>query len=451
VLRSPRAYDDDAAVSDEQPSDTGPAGTRRVAPLSPVRALHALWLEVIAGPDVGRHVIAEVDEISIGTERANDLVLTDSSVSRHHVAIAVGRRGARIRDLGSTNGTRIDGVEIAEAMLRPGQRIELGHTTFAVKAHGVVQQPLASDDHFADLLGESSAMRRVFALLPKLAAADTTLLLTGETGCGKSLLARALHRASARREGPFVIIDCGAIAPGLIESELFGHVKGAFTGATSDRPGALRAARGGTVLLEEVGELPLDLQPRLLRALEEREVTPVGSNQPVALDVRIIAATHRDLRTRVNTGDFRADLYYRLCVLTLRIPALRERRADIPLLVDSFHRELTGSPAPPDLIATFAARDWPGNVRELRAAVERAHVMGEPDAPPEAPPADDAEETVEFRVAKERIVARWEVEYLTQLMARHRGNLSQAAREARLDRNYLRELLTKRGLTPQRS
>ena len=447
---------------EDSPNDGARGPTQRVGPSASERSFARLRLSVVVGPDAGRELIADERQVSIGTSAGNHLVLTDPSVSRHHVEITLTRRGARIRDLGSTNGIRVDGVEIFEAVLRPGARIQIGGTTLEVSEDGVVREPLSTVASFADLLGESAAMRRMFEQLPRIAAVEATVLLTGETGCGKSLIARAIHRASARRDGPFIVVDCGAIPPTLIESELFGHVKGAFTGAHRDRLGAFRAAAGGTVLLEEIGELPLDLQPKLLRALEERVVTPVGDERSYPLDIRILSATHRDLRERVNAGSFRGDLYYRLHVLNLHVPALRDRRGDVRTLADHFHRELTGEPAPAALLDVLEQRDWPGNVRELRAAVERTVVLGlepgddgtamigAPSAAAEPVTIDPSlDPALSFREAKEHATAVWESRYLDTLLERHRGNVSSAARTARMDRNHLRDLLRRHGIEPR--
>ena len=412
-----------------------------------------LRLVVTSGRDRGRTCEPEDTELSVGTAPGNSLVLTDLAVSRHHFAISFLNRSPRIRDLGSTNGTRVDGTQIFDASLHAGATITLGDTTLLVHDAGVTTDALSEESSFSAVLGTSSAMRRLFTKLPKVAAADATVMLTGETGTGKSLIARTIHDASPRRTGPFVVIDCGAIPPSLIESELFGHVQGAFTGAHRDRLGAFRAAAGGTVLLEEVGELPLDLQPKLLRALEEREVTPVGEDRSFPLDVRILAATHRDLRERVNAGQFRSDLFYRLDVVSLRVPALRERPRDIAILTDHFHRELTGTAAPEELTAAFSARAWPGNVRELRAAVERALILDEIDpshvdaSTPAAP--TEIDPTRSFREAKDAAIAGWEISYLRALVAQHRGNVSSAARAVRMDRNHLSDLLKRYAIDPR--
>jgi len=422
--------------------------TSRVAPRGRERSFARVKLVVVDGADLGSEVSAEGADLAIGTAQGNDLVLTDPAVSRHHVSIRLSKRGALLRDLGSTNGTRVDGVEVIEAFLRPGARIAIGDTTIEVREHGVLSEPVSEQTSFADVLGTSSAMRRLFEKLPRVAASDATVLLTGETGCGKSLIARTIHRASARREGPFIVVDCGAIPPSLIESELFGHVKGSFTGAHRDRPGAFRAAAGGTLLLEEIGDLPLDLQPKLLRALEERMVTPVGDDRSISLDIRVLAATHRDLRESVNAGRFRGDLYFRLDVVSLHVPPLRERRSDIRLIADHFHRELTGQPAPGSLLDAFEQRDWPGNVRELRAAIERLIVLGDSADPVELIPSPVPPEPVvevdlstSFREAKELAIAAWDARYLRALLAAHKGNISSASRAAKMDRNHLRDLL----------
>jgi DNA-binding NtrC family response regulator len=302
---------------------------------------------------------------------------------------------------------------------------------------------------FGPVLGASPAMRRLFTTLRRVATTEATVLLEGETGTGKGLLAEAVHAASPRAAGPFVQVDCGAISRNLIESELFGHERGSFTGATASRVGALASAQGGTVFLDEIGELPLELQPVLLRAIEQRVVKPVGSNQVVDLDVRVIAATNRDLAVEVAKGTFRSDLFFRLGVVQLEIPPLRERREDLAMLVEHFFQALTGGRKPPsELVDSFLAHDWPGNVRELRNAVERAVLLGAPFFSPStttvlrAQPSSHEihDPTLSFRAAKQIGVSRWEREYVRALLARHRGNVTAAARSANMDRNHLRRL-----------
>ena len=406
-------------------------------------------LVMLDGPDAPQSIDGGEAEVSIGTATGNTLVLTDPAVSRHHVAIAATQRGHLVRDLGSTNGTLINGVPIERAYLAPNALITVGDTRLRFEVLGDDEAAsLSSDSKWGRALGASPAMRRLFALLPRIAASDATILLEGETGTGKSLIASAVHEHSPRAAGPFVVVDCGAIPPNLIESELFGHEKGAFTGATTSRIGAFEAAKGGTVFLDEIGELPLDMQPKLLRAIEDRVIKRIGRNDATPLEIRLIAATNRDLRLEINKGRFRSDLYYRLNTLRLRVPPLRERREDIPLLVAHYFEEMGGGEPAAALLADFARHDWPGNVRELRSAVERAVLLGDPmvwqgisqEAP--AAPADNES----FRAAKERAVAQWERDYVRGLIAQHQGNISRAARAVRMDRNHLRELMVRHGV-----
>jgi DNA-binding NtrC family response regulator len=418
---------------------------------------------VVAGVDLGRAASSEEGEISIGTAVGTDLTLTDPSVSRHHCVLAVGPRGYQLADLGSTNGTAVGGVGVERAWIKAGALIDLGQTRLRVDVlDDRVREPLAAEERWGRALGRSPGMRRIFAILPKLAASDSTVLIEGETGTGKSLLADVLHDASARRTSPFVVLDCSAIPPTLIESELFGHEKGAFTGAAMARRGVFEAAAGGTVFLDEIGELPLEMQPKLLRALEDRVVRRVGGNESTRLDVRVLAATNRDLRTEVNRGRFRSDLYYRLNTVRLRVPPLRERREDIGVLAAHFWGQYAGdvNQSPPaELLTDWLKRDWPGNVRELRSAVERAVLLDDPSIwaeisttvalPHDGPPsrALDFDDAVSFRVAKERAVGEWERSWVAELVRRHDGNLSRAARAARMDRNHLRELLRRHGVS----
>ncbi|WP_437760630.1 sigma 54-interacting transcriptional regulator [Sorangium sp. So ce1389] len=423
-------------------------------------------LEVMEGPDLGASCAADSPTLGIGTAPSNQLVLTDRAVSRHHCEIAVTPRGYLVRDLDSTNGTAISGVCVEAAYLQPGATISVGGTKLRFEVlSGKIHEPLAEERRAGPMLGQSTEMRRIFAVLPKVAASSTTVLLEGETGTGKRLLAELIHQQSSRASRPLVVIDCAAIPPTLIEAELFGYEKGAIAGAHQARAGAFEAARGGTVLLDEIGELRLDLQSKLLRVLEERRITRMGSILPVRLDVRIIAATNRDLRQDVNRGTFRSDLFYRLNVVRLHVAPLRERPEDIPLLAAHFYRQFTDGGEPPaELTEALLRHHWPGNVRELRSVVERAVLLGDPslwrEGPRGACPADpgdgrdDGEEglgpgeaSLPFREGKEQVVARWERAYLRTLIRTNEGNLSRAARAARMDRNYLRELLRRHGIS----
>jgi DNA-binding NtrC family response regulator len=413
-------------------------------------------LTVVDGPDRGCQVVSEQDELHIGSDAGNQLVLRDNTVSRHHCRISATEAGFLLRDLGSTNGTVVNGMRVQSALLDASVELLLGKSVVRFEIlDEEISAPLSEIEHFGPVLGASPLMRRLFALLPRIASADTTVLIEGETGTGKGLLAEAIHQASPRASGPFVEIDCGAIPPNLIESELLGHERGSFTGAHATRIGAFEVASGGTIFLDEIGELPLDMQPKLLRVLERRQVKRIGSDALIPVDVRIIAATNRNLHQEVNHGRFRQDLFYRLHVVKLRVPALRERRGDVPLLASHFYRQFVGADdarPPAALLATLLRHDWPGNIRELRNAIERSVLLGDPAlwqaigasggaADQESELTVQVDENASFRAAKEQVVSRWERAYVRELLERHEGNLSQAARAVRMDRNHLRELL----------
>jgi transcriptional regulator with GAF, ATPase, and Fis domain len=419
--------------------------------------LDGFSLTVIEGPDAGASLRAKTSEVSVGTAQGNDLVLGDPTVSRHHFSITATSEGFLLRDLDSSNGTWTSGVRVQRGYVDDGARVRVGRTTLRIdQLDEDICEPLSSEDRFGALLGASAGMRRIFAALPRIAQSESTVLLEGETGTGKGVLAAAIHEASARAARPFVVLDCAAIAPALIESELFGHVRGAFTGATSDRAGAFEQAQGGTIFIDEIGELPLDMQPKLLRALEERTVKRVGGNQRIQLDARVIAATNRDLRAEVNRGSFRADLYYRLNIVRLHIPPLRERTGDIERLARHFYAEIVPDrPIPAELLDGLRRQSWPGNVRELRAAVERAVLFDDPalialgreHAQGGEPSAEERfDPRVPFRVAKQRAADRWEQQYVRELLSQAKGNISEAARIARMDRSHLRTLLRKYGV-----
>jgi two-component system, NtrC family, response regulator GlrR len=400
-------------------------------------------ITVSGGPQHGMEAISDGAELGIGTARGNQLVLTDDAVSRHHCVVTHGERGVWLRDLESTNGTRVGGLRVGSVRLKSGTVFTVGRTTLRFeRLADEVKETLSRAPSFGPLLGKSAAMRRIFAMLPRIAQSDTTVLLEGETGTGKTLIAAAVHDASPRASGPFVVVDCGALTPTLVESHLFGHARGAFTGAESSRTGAFEEASGGTIFIDEVGELPLGVQPKLLRVLEQREVTPLGKTRPTPVDVRVVAATNRDLREEVNRGGFRADLFYRLAVVRLLVPPLRDRPEDVEQLVRFFHAEIApdAAPLPAELVELWKGQRWSGNVRELRSAIERAVLLGDAAREPGAAPPSS------FREAKERIIESFERAYVTELVAQHGGNLSQAARAARMDRNHLRELLRRYGV-----
>jgi DNA-binding NtrC family response regulator len=441
--------------------------TTALASLNTVLLHRRCQLVVLTGVDAGRAFDLERQQTRVGKAPPCEIVLTDPAVSREHFVID--RRGEEfvLSDTASTNGTFLDGTRVREAYLHAGAVIRIGETTLSFQS---LDQPFtvqpSVQERFGDLLGTSVRMRQVFAALEKLADTDTTVLLVGETGTGKGHAARALHEASARRDQPFQILDCGAITRSLIESEIFGHEKGAFTGADSMRPGALEAAGRGTLFIDELDELPLDLQPKLLRVLEERRFVRVGSNRPLQFHARVIAATKCDLRAEVAANRFRADLYFRVAVAIVSIPALRERPQDIAALAARF---LPDGQRSWDALAHderfhLTSYAWPGNVRELRNALERISLgipVGAALAPQRTPPPMSesvgeknantvtVDYTRPFKDAKDRLIDHFERRYLSLLMARHRGRVAPAAREAELDRKYLASLLRKHGLVAE--
>ncbi len=419
--------------------------------------LRKFALVVTGGPDAGKVAQSTGAELVVGSAQGNHLVVTDPTVSRCHCAISVTKDGFLLRDLGSKNGTTLQGFRIEAAYLKPSAIIGAGKTTLRFdQLDEQIAEPLSTDRSFGAILGMSTAVRRIFAVLPRIAASDATVLIEGPTGTGKELLAQTIHETSPRSAGPLVVVDCGSIPEALIESELFGHEKGAFTGAHAARVGAFEAAGGGTLFLDEIGELPLDMQPKLLRALEERTIKRVGSTKTTPVDFRVLAATNRDLRSEVNRGRFRSDLFYRLNVVKLRVPPLRERREDIPLLVAHFYEAFVGEGQrpPPELVAALVENEWPGNVRELRSAVERAVLLGDPRGDDEgASPSEvgfgagqELDPTIPFRTAKERVVRAWEKWYVTELLKRY-GSAARAAREVKMDRHHLGELLRLHGVS----
>jgi two-component system nitrogen regulation response regulator GlnG len=415
----------------------------------------------LSGPDAGRSQALPVGSYRLGTDPSCDIVLKDRTVSRQHLVLEVREDGVKANDNGSRNGSFCEGMRFTELEVRPGAVLKLGTTEMKLVPEDSRERviPPSSRTHFGGLVGGSRRMREVFTLLERLAAGDADVLIQGETGTGKELCAEAIHKGSRRQKGPFVIVDLAGIAPTLIESELFGHVKGAFTGAHADRAGAFERASGGTVFLDEVGELPLEVQPRLLRALERRQVKRVGANDYRTVDVRVVAATHVDLEEAVEENRFREDLFHRLAVLRVKLPPLRERPDDIPLLVDAVLERMG---KPPSILseqtrALLTQYPWPGNVRELRNVVERVVNLGEealPEIPTQidirlnqnVPPRSTLEMELPFKEAKERLVEGFERDYLKGLLERCGGNISRAAREAGIARLYVRKLLKKHGL-----
>jgi DNA-binding NtrC family response regulator len=417
-------------------------------------------LQIVGGPDAGREVELEGSSLSVGTDPGCDLVVGDPAVSARHFSLAPTEHGILLTDLGSTNGTFVDGYRAGRITLNDGSTISAGESRFEVVAgDGEVTLPMSKATNFGGLLGHSPAMRALFAVLEAAAKTDATVLILGESGTGKELAARALHERSARRDAPYVVFDAGAASATLVESQLFGHARGAFTGATDAHEGVFEAAEGGTLVLDEIGELPLALQPKLLRALEARTVTRLGETAERPVNVRIVACTNRNLDEEVRAGRFRADLFFRMSVVTVRIPPLRERKEEIPRLVRHFVAKLAGDAAPDvpaSVLRMLEGHDWPGNVRELRNFVERMLALpgvapsvalgAASPATPGAAPGLSPDLALGFHEAKRRATDEFEHAYLRRLVEVHGDNLSEAARVAGLSRQSCYRLLYKHGL-----
>ena len=417
-------------------------------------------LVVVDGPDRGRACRLGAAEVTVGTAAACDLVLSDDRVSARHVAVRAVESRFAVRDLGSTNGTWYEGSRITEVTLPAGSTLLAGKTALRVEPEAMpLDLPPSQARRFGELVGESLAMREVFAVLERVAASDATLLVEGETGTGKELVARAIHDASPRRRGPFVAVDCGALPEGLLESELFGHVRGAFTGAANERAGMIVRADGGTLFLDELGRISPTVQARLLRVLEERIVRPLGGDHERAVDVRLVAASRDDLDAEVAAGRFRPDLLYRLAVVRVALPPLRTRREDISLLARELLRRRglpDEAPAGPGL-DRLLAHGWPGNIRELRNVLDRAIALAPGarrftdlviriDPSPLAGDGLAVRGDLPYADAKAFVLHDFERRYLADLLARTQGNLSAASRDSGVDRKHLRALARRHGL-----
>jgi DNA-binding NtrC family response regulator len=462
----------------------------------PTLHVRRCMLQAVDNP--GQEWSFDKEEIRIGSMEDNDVVLGDDTVSRYHCRITQEDNGYVLLDQRSTNGTFINKVRIREAFLKPGSIVSVGQSQLRFNAREEEVEIIPSpSDRCAGLIGGNPRMREIYSIIEKIAPTATTVVIDGETGTGKEVVAQAIHSLSPRSRNDLVVFDCGAVPPNLIESELFGHEKGSFTGAVMTRQGLFEQADGGTLFLDELGELPLDLQPKLLRALEQREVRRVGSAKAAKVDVRIIAATNRNLEDEVRAGRFRQDLFYRLSVVRLHLPSLRDRIDDIPLLVQHFLEvgAFNRKPNAPavrgvsrEALFALQAYPWPGNVRELVNVVERAVsfcdndliqlsdlpdyirtaktppprevqprraptvpmgptsaplVSMNPNTPAPSPPDELLAEGVTFKDAKERWVASFERDYILQLLRRNSGNISHAARAADIDRKYFRKLMKK--------
>jgi len=437
-----------------------------------VISLRKCQLVTVAGEDKGKKFTLSKNTTTVGKKEDNDIALTDKTVSRQHFEIDKQSDSYLLRDLDSTNGTYVNGTRVKEAYLLPGDRVKIGRSTleFAAFDEKVKIEP-SDKSQFGKLYGSSTKMRQIFTLLERISPTLATVIVEGDTGTGKDLVAQAIHEHSPRKNRPFVVFDCSAVAPNLIESELFGHEKGAFTGAVRSRKGAFEEANGGTIFLDEIGELVLDLQPKLLRALEQREIKRVGANSPSRIDVRVICATNRNLKKEIQEGRFREDLYYRLSVVKIRLPALAERPEDIETLIERFlitskFNMLGGGKVKitrvdDEALKTLKRYMWPGNVRELFNIMERAVSFADGDTLTKShldfvfSEMDNDEEYTErlvtstdmpFKDAKQKVVEIFEKEYLVELLKKNNNNISAAAREAKIDRKHIRNLLKKYGI-----
>jgi len=429
--------------------------------------LKRVTIKVTSGSDAGAELEVGATTRVIGSSDECDLVLQDGFTSRRHIELTPQADGIRVRDLKSRNGSFIGNVRFHDLTITESTTLSVGKTTLLIslKSDGL-EVPLSNHSHFGAALGESVPMRAVFALLEHAAQTDVTVLLEGPSGTGKDILATSLHQVSPRSDGPLVVVDCGSIPENLIESELFGHEKGAFTGAGSTRQGAFEQADGGTLFLDEIGELPIEMQPRLLRALESRTFRRVGGSKTISTNARFVAATNRRLAESVRRGEFREDLYYRLNVVQVRVPPLSERAGDVPLLATQFLRRAThdeNAELPPGLARVLTSHNWPGNARELRNVVERFATFNSTDpqllfgAPqsiePSKVPSSDGTSTaalsleryftLDYHEAKRQIIDELHRCLLPHVLDECDGNVSEAAKQLGIPRTSLHRMLKK--------
>lgn len=390
----------------------------------------------------------------LGGSPEADLIINEPTVSRRHLELEVVPEGVRVKDLGSRNGTFYLGQRIGELVITPNARIRVGNVDVSIEIDGeALGRSTEALANYGAMLGVSPGMRELFARLERLEGSLVNVLIEGESGTGKELIASAIHAQSGVANGPFIAFNCGAVQRTLVQSELFGHRRGAFTGAFESRVGVFEAAEGGTLFLDEIGELPLDVQPALLRVLEERKVTPVGESRARPLRVRVLSATNRALAERVAAGEFRQDLLYRLRVVSLRVPPLRERREDIALLARHFANEAGASELPEAVLRELDAHSWPGNVRELRHAVESYLVLGSfsLDGPETRRKLEHLlraflDCSKPYQELKESFLESFTRAYLVRLLSHTGGNVSEASRVSGLERSYLNKLVNRYGL-----
>ncbi|MBI5532057.1 MAG: sigma 54-dependent Fis family transcriptional regulator [Deltaproteobacteria bacterium] len=416
-------------------------------------------LTVRSGPNEGESVEIGIEPVVVGRNASCHLVLRDPKVSSIHVELMATDRGVKLRDLGSRNGTWVGGARVTGALLSEHLSLWVGESELEFEPAVPKRVQLQAEETFGSMYGACPQMKVLFDRLARVASTELTVLIFGETGTGKEVAAQAIHDASPRSSSPFIVIDCGSIVQTLAEAALFGHERGAFTGAERGRVSPFVEAEGGTVFLDELGELPLDTQPKLLRALAERRIKPVGSSHYLPIDVRVIAATRRDLTRSVNDGSFRSDLYFRVAQLTVTVPPLRERREDIPGLVRHMLHEMGADDAwrrvPHSTFERIIRHDWPGNVRELRNAVAVALALSEGTGPVDvAAQMGGASRTAHrpsgtvgnFRKARRQTIDAFEREYFEQLARQCEGNISEMARRSGLERSHIRRYLSKFGL-----
>lgn len=410
-----------------------------------------LTLLLTTGPCAGeRFHLAQGTTMIIGAAGA-DWNIDDKTVSRQHVQVTWQGQSLRVQDMGSKNGSYYGRAQFSQIALRLGDEFAIGATTIKLLPdENPVVQPPPTTGGSGRMIGSTDPMRRLYGMIDKVAPSDAPVVLEGETGVGKELVARELHERSKRTAKPFVVFDCGAVPVDLLESLLFGHVRGAFTGAIKDQEGVFAAADGGTLFLDEIGELPVAMQPALLRVLDQGVVRAVGATTYQKVDVRVISATHRDLGAMIGAGQFREDLYYRLAVVRLTVPPLRARSEDVPALVEHFLQARSSTLRVRDEdMETLRKYPWPGNVRQLRNVVERGVIMSSDDTlsidtasmPAGAEPRSAAGGTrLPFSRAKEACIAEFEKRYVTELLADH-ATMTAAALAADMDRKHLRLLV----------
>ncbi len=426
------------------------------------RAMKGCSLAVIKGADMNKRFVVDGSgalRVLLGQSPACEIRLSDPKVSRRHAALEMDTRGVRFTDLNSTNGSFINGVSVIDAYLTGGETLKVGDTTLRVSSVDNVVEPPVGEANFGNVLGASAEMRRLYPLCARMAASNVPIVIEGETGTGKEVLAEAIHDSSTRSGAPFVVFDCTTVAPSLVESTLFGHERGSFTGAIKSQKGLFEEADTGTLFIDEIGDLELGLQAKLLRAIERSEVRRVGASKWSHVDVRIVAATRRDLDKEVQAGRFRDDLFFRLAVARIELPPLRRRLGDIGLLATHFWEEMGGDPMAltSDFLERLEAYDWPGNVRELRNAIAQRVALG--DLSPQELPAARASQTLAppaardeslvafdvnfdepFPIAKQHVLLEFERVYVERVLERHGGHVGKAADASGIGRRYFQTI-----------